>query len=76
MRLTDFTRVMLGFMEDLGVAEAKKSMKMHLCQKLEEKFGSMLQFEDLLGNNRLFVISGTLSRLQLAKELAASTKQV
>ena len=66
---------MLCFMEDLGVAEAKESTKTHLRRKLEAEFGSMLQFEDLLGNNRLFVIPGTLSRLQLAKDLAECLQQ-
>ena len=75
VRLTDLTRVMLGFMEYLKVAEAKTSIKMHLCRKLEAKFGSMLHFEYLLGNNTLFVIPGTLSRLQLAKELAEVLQQ-
>lgn len=75
VRLTDLTRTMLCFMEDLGVAEAKESTKTHLRRKLEAEFGSMLQFEDLLGNSRLFVIPGTLSRLQLAKELAECLQQ-
>ena len=73
--LTDLTRMMLGFMQDLGVGEAKESTKTHLRRKLEAEFGSMLQFENLLGNNTLFVIPGTLSRLQLAKDLAKVLQQ-
>ena len=73
--LTDLTRMMLGFMQDLGVGEAKESTKTHLRRKLKVEFGSMLQFEDLVGNNRLFVIPGTLSRLQLAKDLAKVLQQ-
>ena len=57
------------------MAEAQGSTKTHLRRKLEAEFGSMLQFEDLLGNNRLFVIPGTLSRLQLAKDLAECLQQ-
>ena len=59
---------MLGFMEDLGVGEAKESIKTHFRRKLEAEFWSMLQFERLLSNNN--IIPGTLSRLQLAKDLA------
>ena len=70
VRLTDLYRTILGFMEGLGVGEAKESSKTHFRRKLEAVFGSMLQFEDLLGNNRLFIIPGTLSRLQLALDLA------
>jgi len=57
-------------MKDLGIKETKESSKTHLCRKLEAKFGSLLQFEDLLGNNRVFIIPANLSQLQLAKEVA------
>ena len=70
VRPTNLSRAMLGFMQDLGVGEAKESIKTHFRRKREAELGSMLQFEDLLSNNRLFVIPGTLSRLQLAKDFA------
>ena len=75
--LTDLTCMMLGFMQDLGVIEAKESTKTHLRRKLEAESGSMLHFVDLLGNNRLFVIPGTLSRfswLKILQKFCSSNK--
>ena len=57
-------------MKDLGIKETKESSKTHLRRKLEEEFGSLLQFEDLLGNNRVFIIPANFSQLQLAKDVA------
>ena len=70
IRLTDLTQTMISYMKDLGIKETKESSKTHLRRKLEAEFGSLLQFEDLLGNNRVFIIPVNLSRLQLAKEVA------
>ena len=70
IRLTDLTQTMVSYMKDLGIKETKESSKTHLRRKLEAEFGSLLQFEDLLGNNRVFIIPVNLSRLQLAKEVA------
>ena len=61
---------MISYMKDLGIKETKESSKTHLRRKLQAEFGSLLQFEDLLGNNRAFIIHANLSRLQLAKEVA------
>lgn len=61
IRLTDLTQTMVSYMKDLGIMEIKESSKMHLPRKLETEFGSSLQFEDLLGNNRVFVIPANLS---------------
>ena len=70
IRLTDLTQTMISYMKDLGIKETKESSKTHLRRKLEAEFGSLLQFEDLLGNNRVFIIPANLSQLQLAKEVA------
>ena len=59
MRLTDLTQTMVSYMKDLGIMqimETKESTKTHLRSKLETEFGSLLQFEDLLGSNRVIVI--------------------
>ena len=61
---------MISYMKDLGIKETKESSKTYLRRKLQAEFGSLLQFEDLLGNNRAFIIHVNLSRLQLAKEVA------
>ena len=73
--LTDPTLTMTSYMKDLGVMETKEFTKTLLRRKLEAEFGSLLQFEDLLGNNRVFVIPENLSRLQLAKEVARLQQQ-
>ena len=70
IRLTDLTQTMISYMKDLGIKETKESSKTHLRRKLQAEFGSLLQFEDLLDNNRAFIIHANLSRLQLAKEVA------
>ena len=69
IRLPDLTRTMISYMKDLGIKETKESFKTHLRRKLETQFGSLLQFEDLLGNNRVFITPANLSLLQLAKEV-------
>ena len=61
---------MISYMKDLGIKVTKESSKTHLRRKLQAEFGSLLQFEDLLGYNRAFIIYANLSRLQLAKEVA------
>ena len=38
VRPIDLSRTMLGFMEDLGVGEAKESIKTHFRRRLEAEF--------------------------------------
>ena len=75
IRLTDQTLTRTSYMKDLGVTETKESTKTYLRRKLEAEFGSLLQFEDLLGNNRVFVIPENLSRFQFAIEVAQLQQQ-
>ncbi|KAK3751112.1 hypothetical protein QZH41_016239, partial [Actinostola sp. cb2023] len=75
VRLNDLTQMMLGFMRELGAKETKESTKTHMRRKLEAEFGNMLQFEALLGNNRVYVIPQTLSRLQLARDVARLSQE-
>ena len=70
IRFTDLTQTMISYMKDLGIKETKDSSKTRLRRKFEAEFGSLLQFEDLLGNNKVFIFPANLSRLQLAKEVA------
>ena len=56
IRLTDLTPTMISYIKDLGIKKTKESFKTHVRRKLETQFGSLLQFEDLLGNNRVFII--------------------
>ena len=49
--------------------EIKESTRTHFRRKLEGKFRGTLDFEDLSGNKRVFVIPHSLSRLDLAKRM-------
>ena len=70
VKLTEITQQLVLFMEELGANVIRESTKTRLRRKLKTEFKSLLQFEDLLGNNRLFVFPENLSRIQLAKEVA------
>ena len=48
----------------------------NLKRKLKAEFGEVLQFEDLLDNNKLIIIQSTLSKVHLAKECLELTKQL
>ena len=58
-------------MEELGANVIRESTKTRLRRKVKREFKSLLQFEDLLGNNRLFVFP----EIQLAKEVAQLLEQ-
>ena len=75
VKMTDLTNTLLSFMQDLGAKEIKESTKTHFRRKLESEFGGLLHFEDLLDNNRLFIIPENLSKLQLAKEVAQLSQE-
>ena len=51
----------LESMNEKGVSALKDSTKTHVRRKLETEFGGLLHFEDLLGNNRVFIIPDNLS---------------
>ena len=77
VKLTEITPQLVLLMEELGANVIRESTKTHLRRKLKREFKSLLQFEDLLGNNRLFVFPENLSRIlirssdkELAKEVA------
>ena len=55
---------------DLGLTEVKVSTKTHVQKKLPGEFCSLLQFEVLPGNIRVFATTGSFSRPHLAKEVA------
>ena len=55
-------------MQELNAKNIRASTKTHLRRKLELEFKSTLQFEDLLCNNRLFIIPETLSKTELKGE--------
>ena len=61
-----------SFLKSQGVTEIKESTRTHFRRKLEGEFRDTLDFEDLSGNKRVFVIPRSLSRLDLAKQVMES----
>ena len=70
IKMADLRNLLISHMNSLGVTDTTESTKKYIRRKLEFEFGNLLQFEDLLDNNKLFVIPESLSKVQLAKELA------
>ncbi|XP_019613858.1 PREDICTED: uncharacterized protein LOC109461832 [Branchiostoma belcheri] len=56
-----------SFVNSQGVKEVKDSTRTHFRRKLEAEFHDTLDFEELFGNNKVFVIPRSLSRLDLAR---------
>ena len=57
------------YMRSMGATEISESTKKHFGKKLEKEFGDLLQFEDVLNNNELFVLPKNISKFQLAREV-------
>ena len=61
----------------MGTTEISESTKKHFRRKLEKEFGDLLQFEDLLNNNKLFVLPKNLpAKVQLAREMVTVSQQL
>ena len=70
VKFTEITQQLVLCIEELVANVIRESTKTHHRRKFNTEFKSLLQFEDLLGNNRLFVFLENLSWIQLAKEAA------
>lgn len=55
---------LLSYMLSLAVQIKKESTKTYFRRKLGKDFGALLSFEDLLENNRMFIIPETLSKVK------------
>ena len=69
VKLSDLSAKLMELMNEKGVSAIKDSTKTHVRRKLETEFGGLLHFEDLLGNNRVFIVPDNLSRNHLARDL-------
>ena len=69
VKLSDLSAKLMVLMNEKGVSAIKDSTKTHVRRKLETEFGGLLHFEDLLGNNRVFIIPDNLSRNHVARDL-------
>ena len=56
-------------MQAMDVTEILESMNKHFRRNVEKEFGDILQFEDLIYNNKLSVLPKTLSKASLAKQV-------
>ena len=68
--------LLMRYMRSLGAIELRESTKKNFRRKLEFKFGDLLQYEDLLDNNRLYVILNNLSPLKLVKTVAKLSQEL
>ena len=64
------------YMRSMGATEISESTRKHFRRKLEKDFGDLLQFEDLLNNNKPFVLPKNLSKVQLARDVVAVSQQL
>ena len=64
------------YMRSMGATEIFESTKKQFRRKLEKEFGDLLQIEDLLNNNKLFVLSKKFSKAQLAREVVTVSQQL
>ena len=67
-----------SFLKSQGVTEIKESTRTHFRRKLEGEFRETLDFEDLFGNKRVFVIPRSLSRLESCdrRSTISSTEEI
>ena len=72
VRMVELYTLFTSLLKSQGVTEIKESTRTHFQRKLEGEFRDTLDFEDLSGNKRVFVIPRSLSRFDLAKQVMES----
>ena len=65
VRLSELYALFTSFVNSQGELEILESTRPHFRRRLQKEFRSAIDFEDLHGNNRIFVIPKNLSRLDL-----------
>ena len=71
VKKVDLREKLMIHMRSMGATEISQSTKKHFRRKLEEEFGDLLQFEDLLNNNKLFVLPKNISKVQMARDVVS-----
>ena len=64
------------YMRSMGATKISESTKKHFRRKLAKEFGDLLQFEDLLNNNKLFILPKNISKFQLARQVVTVSQQL
>ena len=72
--MVELKEILLSFMRAKGISGEVPAK--NLKRKLQAEFGEILQFEDLLNNNKLTIIPSTLSKVHLAKECLELSKRL
>lgn len=62
VKLVDLRERLISYMQAMGVTEILESMNKHFRRNLEKEFGDILQFEDLIYNNKLPVLPRNFSK--------------
>ena len=75
-KMVDLREKLMIYLRSMGATEIPESTKKHFRRKLEKEFGDLLQFEDLLNNNKLFVLLKNLSKVQVAREVVTVSQQL
>ena len=52
VKMVDLREKLMIYMGSMGATEKSQSTKKHFRKKLEYELGDLLQFEDLLSNNK------------------------
>lgn len=60
--MVDLRERLMSYMQAMDVTEILESMKKHFRRNVEKEFGDILQFEDLIYNNKLSVLPKNLSK--------------
>ena len=74
--MVDLREKLMIYVRSMGATEVPESTKKHFRRKLEKEFGDLLQFEDLLNNNKLFVLPKNRSKVQVAREVVTVSQQL
>ena len=69
VRMAELYTLFTSFLKSQGVTEIKESTRSHFRRKLEGEFIDTLDFEDLSDNKSIIVISRSLSKLDLTKQV-------
>ena len=63
------TQLLVEYLMSLGAKECKPSTKKHIKRNIEAEFNELIKFENLLDNNRVFLIPASLTPVQIARNV-------
>ena len=69
VRLSEMTQLLVQYLMSLEAKEFKPSTKKHIKRNIEAEFSELIKFENLLDNNRVFLIPASLTPVQIARNV-------